>query len=147
MMYGGSLRPIVSVESSWKALAKTSRYGLREGRWYEGGGWPLIFGQLELNSIARRESHVEFDARNCCIAANISESLSALDSVMLIMNGLRDCFSPNNSRIHARYSYSGWGEYPYELRDESESFMNATVWLSSSSKPSKVVVLVTTAPV
>jgi hypothetical protein len=147
MMYGGSLSPIVSDESSWKAFAKTSRYGLREGMWYEGGGWPLIFGQLELNSTAMRERHEGFDVRNCCIVANISESLSELDSVMLIMNGLGNGPSSNNSWIHARYAYNGWGEYPYELRDERESFMNATLWLSSSSKPSKVAVLVITAPV
>src|SRR6267154_1261742 len=103
MMYGGSFNPIVSVESSWNTLVMTLRNGLREERWYEGGGWPVIFGQLELNSTAMRDRQGGFDARNCCIVTNISASFSALDSVILIMNGLADRPSAKNSRIHSRY--------------------------------------------
>jgi len=45
------------------------------------------------------------------------------------------------------YAESGCGEYPYELTEEMDSFVRATVCSDVSLKPVSVAVLVVTAPV
>lgn len=88
-VYGGSLRPSVSVGSVEKESARTWSSGRRVEISYAGGGLPVMLGQEVFNSTAIRVWDWSFSLARKAWIRSIMEarSIGELD-VMLMMMGL-----------------------------------------------------------
>jgi hypothetical protein len=84
--------------------------GMRDGKLYDGGGEPLMFGQLVLSSMAILDASFSLD-RVSWMASSRSERVVVDDAVMLIMKGLEEPeFDWMIDSTQRKYVESGCGE-------------------------------------